>query len=519
MSSTTAPADRQNVRSLVPARMDRLPWSRFHTLVVIGLGVSWVLDGLEAQIVSQNGYASTLHMDASLIGLAGTIYLCGQVAGALVFGWLSDRLGRRKLFFLTLLIYLGGTLIAGLTPPGAQWIWFFFVFRFIAGAGIGGEYAAINSAIDELIPSHYRGRVDIAINGTYWAGAALGAFGNLFFLNTDLFAEGIGWRLGFFVGPVLGIIIIFLRRGVPESPRWLMTHGRQEEAEKTVDGIEERVERTTGPVATVPDGKAIEISPLTKVPVGQLLRVFILEYPKRTIVGLTMMITQSFLYNAIFFTYALALTNFYHIPKEQTSWYFFPFAIGNLLGPILLGHLFDTWGRRKMVLLTYGGAGLILLVSSALFQANAMSAVVQAIFWSAAFFLASAGASSAYLTVSELFPLEVRSRGISFFFSIAQIFGALGPVIYGGLIGDGHNRTGMAVGYYIGAAVMVIGGIITFVLGVDAERKPLEEVADPLSLANRQQRREGWTDPKGDTGANPGEPKAGARSSGPRSGG
>jgi MFS family permease len=514
MSSTTAPADRQNVRSLVPARMDRLPWSRFHTLVVVGLGVSWILDGLEAQIVSQNGYASTLHMNAALIGWAGTIYLVGQVAGALVFGWLSDRLGRRKLFFLTLLIYLGGTLVAGLTPPGEQWIWFFFLFRFIAGSGIGGEYAAINSAIDELIPSHYRGRVDIAINGTYWAGAALGAFGNLFFLDNHIFAEGIGWRLGFFVGPVLGIIIIFLRRGVPESPRWLMTHGRQDEAESTVRRIEDRVESTTGPVKTVPDSKAIEISPLTKVPILRLLRVFVLEYPKRTIVGLTMMITQSFLYNAIFFTYALALTNFYHVPKEQTSWYFFPFAIGNLLGPILLGHLFDTWGRRRMVLLTYGGAGVILLVSSLLFQGDVINAVVQAILWSAAFFLASAGASSAYLTVSELFPLEVRSRGISFFFSIAQIFGALGPVIYGGLIGDGHNRTGMAVGYYIGAGVMILGGIITFVLGVNAERKALEDVADPLSLANRQQRREGWTDPRGDAGANPGETRAGSSGSG-----
>jgi MFS family permease len=250
------------------------------------------------------------------------------------------------------------------------------------------------------------------------------------------------------------------------------------------------------------------------VPILQLLRVFILEYPKRTIVGLTMMITQSFLYNAIFFTYALALTNFYHVPKEQTSWYFFPFAIGNLLGPILLGHLFDTWGRRRMVLLTYGGAGVILLVSSLLFQGDVINAVVQAILWSAAFFLASAGASSAYLTVSELFPLEVRSRGISFFFSIAQIFGALGPVIYGGLIGDGHNRTGMAVGYYIGAGVMILGGIITFVLGVNAERKALEDVADPLSLANRQQRREGWTDPRGDAGANPGETRAGSSGSG-----
>ena len=497
----------RTVKSLVPARLDRLPWSRFHTLIVIGLGVSWILDGLEAQIVSQNGYADTLHMDASAIGWAGTIYLIGQVAGALVFGWLSDRLGRRKLFFITLLIYLGGTLIAGLSPEGAAW--FFFIFRFIAGAGIGGEYAAINSAIDELIPAHYRGRVDIAINGTYWAGAALGAAANLVFLDPHIFADSWGWRLSFFLGPLLGVIIIFLRRGVPESPRWLMTHGREKEAEKTVGEIEERVAHDTGSkLSEVPDSKAIEISPLTRVPFLRLLRVFIREYPKRTIVGLAMMITQSFLYNAIFFTYALALENFYGIPKDQTSWYFFPFAIGNLAGPLVLGHLFDIWGRRKMVLLTYGGAGLILLVSSALFQADALTATTQAVFWSAAFFLASAGASSAYLTVSELFPLEVRSRGISFFFSVAQVFGALGPVIYGGLIGDGHNRAGMAVGYYVGAGVMIAGGLITFILGVDAERKPLEEVADPLSLANRSERREGWRDARGDTGANPGEKAA-----------
>jgi MFS family permease len=506
MSSTTSESDRRSVRSLVPARLDRLPWARFHTLVVIGLGVSWILDGLEVQIVSQNGYATTLHMNSTEIGLAGTVYLVGQVAGALVFGWLSDRLGRRKLFFLTLLIYLGGSLIAAFSPAA----WFFYVFRFVAGAGIGGEYAAINSAIDELIPSRYRGRVDIAINGTYWGGAALGALANLFFLNPHLFPDEWGWRLSFVLGPVLGIVIIFLRRGVPESPRWLMTHGHQEAAESNVAAIEERVTAAGTRLEDVPDDKAIEITPIQGVSFVRLLRVFFAEYPKRTIVGLTMMITQSFLYNAIFFTYALALENFYGIPKSDTSWYFFPFAIGNLLGPLVLGHLFDVWGRRRMVLLTYGGAGVILAVSAALFQADLMNAVVQAVFWSAAFFLASAGASSAYLTVSELFPLEVRSRGISYFFSIAQIFGALGPVIYGGLVGDGKDRLGMAVGYFIGAGVMILGGVITFVLGVNAERRALEDVADPLSLANRSERREGWTDPSGDAGANPGEAADGA---------
>jgi MFS family permease len=484
----------RTVRSLVPARLDRLPWARFHWMIVVGLGVSWILDGLEIQIVASTGYQDTLHMNSAQVGIAGTVYLVGQVVGALVFGRLSDRLGRRKLFILTLAIYLVGSGVAGLSPN----MMFFFVFRFIAGAGIGGEYAAINSAIDELIPSHYRGRVDIAINGTYWGGAALGAVANIFLLNTHYFAADWGWRIGFFIGPVLGLAIIFLRRHIPESPRWLMTHGREEEADGTVDEIEARVTADGHTLDKVDDSKALEVAPTGSIPFRRLAGVFFREYPKRTIVGLTMMITQSFLYNAIFFTYALALQNFYGVDKAQTSFYFFPFAIGNLIGPLVLGRLFDTWGRRKMVLLTYGGSGLILAVSAALFQANALNATTQTVFWSAAFFLASAGASSAYLTVSEIFPLEVRSQAISYFFAIAQVAGAVAPALFGALIGDGHSRGPITVGYFLGAGIMIVGGLVTFFLGVDAERKPLEAITQPLSMVGREQTREKWRDSSGD---------------------
>lgn len=484
----------RTVKSLIPARLDRLPWARFHWMIVVGLGVSWILDGLEIQIVSQNGFSHEFGMSSAEVGATGTIYLVGQVVGALVFGRLSDRLGRRRLFILTLLIYLGGSALAGLVPgPSVIGHWptliLFWLFRFIAGAGIGGEYSAINSAIDELIPSHYRGHVDIAINGTYWGGAALGATANFFLLNTDLlgtdFVNNWAWRLAFFIGPIIGLAIIYLRRHIPESPRWQVTHGYEKEADKTVDEIEAQLTAQGHKLEAVPDSKAIEISPQEFVPFHILARVFFKMYPKRTIVGATMMITQSFLYNAIFFSYALALTNFYGV--KQTSIYFFPFAIGNLLGPLLLGRLFDSWGRRKMILLTYGGSGVILAVSAALFQANALTAVTQVAFWCVAFFLASAGASSAYLTVSETFPLEVRGQAISYFFSLAQICGSVAPLLFGVLIGDGRDRGPITIGYFLGAGLMIIGGVVTFILGTDAERKQLEAITDPITVIHREE--------------------------------
>jgi MFS family permease len=474
---STATSDR-TVRSLIPAQLDRLPWTRFHWMIIIGLGVSWILDGLEVQIVSLGGYENTLHMDAQQVGIAGTVYLAGQVVGALVFGRLADSLGRKKLFILTLAIYLVASGIAGLSPN----MWFFWIFRFFAGMGIGGEYAAINSAIDELIPAKYRGRVDIAVNGTYWFGAALGSFAGIFLLNKDLFAEDLGWRLAFFIGPLLGVAVIFLRRHIPESPRWLMTHGREEEAEKTVTQIEEHVEKDTHhDLEAVPDDKAIELIPRKRTPFLQIARVLFREHPTRLLVGMTMMITQSFLYNAIFFTYSLVLQNFYDLPVASVPLMFFPFAIGNLLGPLLLGPLFDTWGRRQMIFWTYAISAVVLAVSAALFSAGAINAIVHVIFWCVAFFFASAGASSAYLTVSEIFPLEMRSQVISYVFAVGQIFGAIAPVLYASLIGDGEDRGPLTIGYYIGAGVMLIGGVVAAVFGVAAERRGLEDIVDPLT--------------------------------------
>ena len=466
------------VKSLVPARMDRLPWTRFHWMIVVGLGFSWVLDGLEIQIVASAGFQKEFDLTAADVGLLGTVYLLGQIAGALIFGRMSDRLGRRKLFILTLAIYLIASGLAGLSPA----FWFLAVFRFFAGMGIGGEYAAINSAIDELIPSHYRGRVDIAINGTYWGGAALGSAANVFLLNPDFFADNVGWRIGFFIGPVLGLAIIYLRRHIPESPRWLMTHGREQEAEDTVTDIEHRVEHEGGKLEPVDETKAITVQGKEQIPFRQIAHVLLKQYPKRTLVGATMMITQSFLYNAIFFTYVLVLENFYDVEQSATQYFFFPFAIGNLIGPLVLGHLFDVWGRRKMILLTYGGSGVILAASAALFSADLLNATTQTIIWCAAFFLASAGASSAYLTVSEIFPLELRSQAIGYFFALGQIAGSVAPLLYGILIGDGSDRGPLSIGYFLGAGIMIAGGIITFVFGVDAERKSLESITDPLSI-------------------------------------
>ena len=482
--STAVESSKGSIRSLVPARMDRLPWTRFHWLIIVCLGVSWILDGLEIQIVAQAGYQATLGLSAQQVGFVGTIYLIGEVVGALFFGRITDKLGRKKLFMVTLAIYLVASAIAGLSPT----YWFLLVFRFFAGAGIGGEYAAINAAIDELIPSHYRGRVDIAINGTYWAGAALGAGANLYLLSSHV-PTNLGWRIGFFIGPVIGLVIIGLRRTIPESPRWLMTHGREEEAERTVDDIEERVRNEGVELEDVPDEKALEVKGNRHIGYIEITKIFFGQYTSRSILGFTMMATQAFLYNAIFFTYALVLEHFYGVAKSSTSYYFFPFAIGNLLGPLLMGHLFDTVGRRKMITSTYGLSGLLLLISAWLFQADVLNAATQTAIWCVIFFIASAGASSAYLTVSEIFPLELRGQAISYFFAIAQgVGGSLAPSIFGHLIGGANNshpnRTPLAWGFAFGGAIMMIGGAVAWFLAVDAERKSLEDIAQPLSVVN-----------------------------------
>ncbi len=465
------------IRSLIPVRMDRLPWAHFHWMVVLGLGVSWILDGIEISLVSASGFKDTLGMSSEDVGKVGMVYLFGQVIGALIFGRLTDRWGRKKLFIITLAIYLIGSGVAGLawTP------WFLYLWRFVAGLGIGGEYTAINSAIDELIPAKYRGRVDIAVNGTYWAGAMIGAVGSYFLLDHSLFAENIGWRIAFFIGPVLGLVIIFLRRQIPESPRWMVTHGLGDEASRIVDDIEASVRAQGVSLTPVDESKAMLIKPEESVPFDKLMEVFFKEYPSRTFLGITMMVTQSFLYNAIFFTYALVLQNFYHLNASEASLYFFPFAIGNLIGPLVLGPFFDTLGRRKMIFGTYFLAGAVLLLSAYLFRDGVLSASTHTLFWCISFFFASAGASSAYLTVSEIFPLEVRGQAISYFFAVSQIVGAIAPLIFAHLAGDGTERDPLFWGYVVGSVVMIFGGIVALVFGVDAEGKGLEDIAEPLT--------------------------------------
>jgi MFS family permease len=482
MSAVTNVDEPKPVRSLVPARLDRLPWVKFHWMIVVGLGVSWILDGLEIQIVSQAGFKAELGLTNADVGALGSVYLVGQVVGALFFGRVTDRVGRRKIFMLTLAIYLIGSGLAGLS-----WnLGVLALFRFVAGVGIGGEYSAINSAIDELIPSHYRGRVDIAINGTYWAGAALGACANFYLLSSSV-PSHLGWRIGFFIGPVIGLAIIGLRRHIPESPRWQMTHGFQDEANATVDDIERRVRDEGGTLAEVDDSRAIEIVPQKWIPYRVLVSVFLKQYPRRTALGFTLMATQAFLYNAIFFSYALVLEHFFKVSPSHTSYYFLPFAVGNLLGPLLLGPFFDTVGRRTMISGTYLISGVLLAVSAALFGGGHLNATTQTIFWCIIFFFASAGASSAYLTVSEIFPLELRGQAISFFFSIAQIFGAVATSLYGHLIGGSNNpnppRGPLTMGYDRGAAVMIVGGIVALFLAINAERRSLEDIADPWSRA------------------------------------
>jgi MFS family permease len=480
----SAEAATARIRSTIPARLDRLNWSPFHTRMVCGLGAAWILDGLQITVSSSvTGVLvkpSTLGMTSTQIGLIASIYLLGEVLGALVFGRMSDRLGRKRLLVVTLLLYLCGTgLAAFVTGHHTGWLVFFYATRFVAGMGIGGQYAAINSAIDEMMPSKYRGRVDIWINGTYWAGAILGSFVSLIFLNE--FAVNVGWRLAFLMGPVLALVVIFVARTLPESPRWLLTHGRVEEAEKNIAKIEEAARKAGQQLEPVPDDKALELVPEKQYGYVRFLGLVFRTYPKRAVLGASLMITQSFLYNAIFFTYALVLVKFYGVSADKVPWYGLAFSVGNLIGPLLLGPLFDTVGRKKMISGTYILSGGLLAASGWLFQHHDLTAYSQTFVWIVIFFFASAGASAAYLTVSETWPIEIRAEAIAVFFAIAQIFGAMGPAFYGALIGNGSSRTGLFIGYLVGAGIMIFGGIIEIVFGINAEGKSLEDITKPLT--------------------------------------
>jgi MFS family permease len=481
---STAPG---TIRSLIPARIDRLPWSRFHTRLVVALGVAWVLDGLEITIASNVGpdltQKAALGLSASSVADIATWYLIGEVIGALFFGQLSDKLGRRNLFMVTLGVYLVGSGLTAATPAGGKWFLFLYATRVIAGMGIGGEYAAINSAIDEMIPARYRGHVDLSVNGTYWAGAVIGTVVTLFLLNN--LAPDTSWRLAYAVGPALALIIIFVRRHLPESPRWQIMHGREQAAEASIAEIEQDVSATKGDLPPVSDDRAIEIRPTKRIGYLALLRVLFSHYPSRSIYGAVLMITQSFLYNAIFFTYGLVLEFFFNVKTTDTGYYFLAFAVGNLAGPLALGRLFDTVGRRKMISGTYLIAGILLIISAQLFKAGALNATTQTLCWVVIFFFASAGASAGYLTVSEIFPLEVRAKAIAVFFAIAQCFGFIGTHLYGHLIGTGKDPNALYIGYLIGAGAMILGGVVAAFLGVAAEGKSLEDVARPLGVIGK----------------------------------
>ncbi|MEV4107844.1 MFS transporter [Nonomuraea sp. NPDC049695] len=461
----------------MPARLDRLPWSRWHWMIVIGLGTVWILDGLEVTIVGNlsaqlakpgSGIEIT---QAQVAGLAAALYVAGACAGALFFGWLTDRFGRKKLFLITLIVYLAATLMTAFSFHA----WWFFLFRFMTGFGIGGEYAAINSAIDELIPSRHRGRIDIIINGSYWLGAAGGALLTVPLLN-DL-PVNIGWRIAFGLGVVLGLAILLVRRNVPESPRWLFIHGKEEKAEEIVGDIERQIG-----VDMPEPSESITVHQRKSIGFVRIAHTMVALYPKRTVLGLSLFIGQAFLYNAITFGYAQILTTFYKI-DTHTGYYFAVIAVGNFLGPLLLGHLFDTVGRVPMISATYIGSGLLLLGTAWMFNQGMLTAVTLTACWSVVLFVASAGASSAYLTVSEIFPMETRALAIAFFFAIGTAAGGIaGPLVFASLVESGVPGD-TALAFAIGGFVMIAGGLVELLFGVKAERKSLESIATPLTAA------------------------------------
>lgn len=477
----SAPVRQDNdriIETAIPARLDNLPWSGFHTRVVLALGITWILDGLEVTLAGALAGAlkesPTMRFSNFDVGFANSAYLAGAVLGALGFGWLTDRIGRRKLFFITLAVYLTATAATALSWSVASYA----LFRFLTGAGIGGEYTAINSTIQELVPARYRGWTDLLINGSFWIGAAIGAIAAIVLLDPATIGPDHGWRLAYFIGAALGLIVLVMRMWIPESPRWLMIHGQPEQADAIVADIERSV---TGHVQQQ-DLPKMKIKIRDHTPLREVASTLFTRYRQRSLVGLVLMAAQAFFYNAIFFTFALVLTDFFHIPADHVGWYLLPFAAGNFLGPLLLGHLFDTLGRRVMITLTYGVSGVLLALSGYLFSIGALSAQGQTIAWMVIFFFASPAASSAYLTVSETFPLEVRALAIALFYAIGTAIGGVaGPALFGALIDTG-SRNSVFAGYLLGSALMVTAAAVAWRYAVAAERKSLESVAQPLAF-------------------------------------
>src|SRR4051812_28328120 len=476
----------KTIETAIPARMDRLPWSRWHWMVVCGLGTVWVLDGLAVTIVGAIGGRLTekgagLELTASQVGAAGSAYILGACLGALYFGRLADRIGRKRLFMLTLCIFLAGSV---LTAFSMSFAWF-IACRVITGAGVGGEYSAIHSAVDELIPARVRGSVDLIIGGSYWIGTILGSAASLVLLDTALFPMNIGWRLAFGLAALMGFAILLVRRNVPESPRWLFLHGHDAEAERVTRDIERQVVDTTGQ-ELLPPRRTIRVKQRGPMGIGEIAGVVFKMYPKRTFVGLSLFTGQAFLYNAIFFTYALVLTDIYHVNASSVGLYLLPFAIGNFMGPLLLGRLFDSLGRKPMIAGTYILSGILLIITGILFKNGTLNATTQTVAWCIIFFFASAGASAAYLTVSEIFPMETRAMAIAFFYALGTIVGGFGgPLLFGALIQSGDPGQ-IFIGYVVGAVVMIVGGLIQATMGVEAAGRDLEDIAPPLSATSEE---------------------------------
>jgi MFS family permease len=480
--ATQSMAEGKIIETRIPARLDRLPWSRWHWMVLVGLGTVWILDGLEVTIVGTissrlTEKGSGLEISDSQIGLAAAIYVAGACLGALFFGWLADRLGRKKLFLITLALYIVATVATAFSTTFLM----FGICRFFTGAGIGGEYSAINSAIDELIPARVRGTVDLIINGSFWLGTAVGAALSIPLLNDSLFPIDVGWRLAFGLGAVLGFTILLVRRNVPESPRWMFIHGRSKDAEALVDDIERQVMESTGVDELKEPKKAIKVREQETVGFFTIAKTVFGAYPRRTVVGLSLFIGQAFLYNAVFFTYALVLGTFYGVKPNAVGWYIIPFALGNFLGPLVLGRLFDSVGRKPMIAGTYIVSGVLLIVTAFLFKAGTWTAETQTAAWCVIFFFASAGASSAYLTVSEIFPMETRALAIAFFYAVGTAAGGItGPLLFGKLV-ETEDAGQVFWGYILGAALMIAAGVVQALIGVEAARRDLEEIATPLS--------------------------------------
>jgi MFS family permease len=480
-SQTSASDSDRIIETDIPARLDALRWSGFHTRVVLALGITWILDGLEVTLAG--ALSGALKEDPALkfsnldVGFANSAYLAGAVIGALGFGWLTDRIGRKKLFFITLALYLTATAATALSWNLASYA----VFRFLTGAGIGGEYTAINSTIQELVPARYRGWTDLVINGSFWLGAAMGAVCAIVLLDPAVISQSYGWRLAYFTGAILGLIVLFMRMWIPESPRWLMIHGQPQRAEEIVAEIEISAHQKAKPsvLAALPK---IRLTMRDHTPLKEVAQTLFVLYRQRSLVGLVLMASQAFFYNAIFFTYALVLTDFFGIPSNHVGWYILPFAAGNFLGPLLLGRLFDTLGRRVMIAVTYGMSGILLAISGYLFSIDVLSAQTQTIAWMIIFFFASPAASAAYLTVSETFPIEVRALAIAVFYAIGTgIGGVAGPALFGVLIDTG-SRNSVFAGYLFGAVLMIVAAIVGWRYAVAAERQPLESVARPLAV-------------------------------------